>query len=306
MGDNKRDIPFSVWRKIAMATWLPRTDPTILATVDIDAETLLAYIDQVRAATGVHVTPVHLVGRAQAKVFEAMPGLNGRVLFGGFLPSATIDGFFVVSLRTDMGDAAQASGTDLSGTVVRRVNEKPPWVIARELTERSALIRSNQDPQFAMLKSVARLLPPYAIRALMGSIGFITESMQLPIPGVEEARPFGSFLISNVGTFGLDSGFAPVPTFCHVPVTTLVGTVVDKPVARDGQVVVRPMLPVGVMIDHRFVDGYQAATMATIFRSYLADPGASDPVPATPARRARRPSNGRGRSGHVQHTVPAS
>ena len=86
MTETKSVIPFSVWRKIAMATWRPRTDPTISATIDIEAPHLLEYIDQVRRATGQHLTPVDLVGRAAGKVVEALPGLNGRVVFGSFLP----------------------------------------------------------------------------------------------------------------------------------------------------------------------------------------------------------------------------
>ena len=78
-------IPFSVWRKIAMATWRPRKDPIIWATIDIEAARLLEYLRQVREATGQHVTPMDLVGRAAGKVIEALPGLNGRVVFGGFL-----------------------------------------------------------------------------------------------------------------------------------------------------------------------------------------------------------------------------
>ena len=80
-------VPFSVWRKVAMATWRPRKDAVILATMDIEASRLLEYIGQVRDATGQHVTPVDLVGRAAGKVLEALPGLNGRVVFGSFLPS---------------------------------------------------------------------------------------------------------------------------------------------------------------------------------------------------------------------------
>ncbi len=34
-------IPFSMWRKIAMATWRPRKDPMISATMDIEAVRLL-------------------------------------------------------------------------------------------------------------------------------------------------------------------------------------------------------------------------------------------------------------------------
>lgn len=273
-------IPFSVWRKIAMATWRPRKDPIIWATIEIEASRLLDYIGEVRDATGQHVTPVDLVGRAAGKVFEALPGLNGRVVFGVFLPSPTIDCFFVVSLRTDPVAGVEAAGTDLSGTVVRRVDEKPPWVIAKELADRATRIRHDQDPQFKQAKVMVKGLPPLLLRPVLDAIGFVTESLQLPIPFLGlNARPYGSVLVSNVGTYGLDSAAAPWPTFCHVPLGILIGAVSDKVLARDGQCVIRPVLPLTVGVDHRFVDGYQAATMARVFREYLADPAAFDPVP---------------------------
>ena len=124
MTRNTPSIPFSVWRKMAMASWRPRKDPTISATMNIEASEMLRYIDDVKAATGQHVTPMHLVGRAAGKMLEALPGLNGRVVFGSFLPSPTIDCFFVVSLRTDPVTGIQAASTDLSGAVVRRVERK--------------------------------------------------------------------------------------------------------------------------------------------------------------------------------------
>ena len=273
-------VPFSVWRKIAMATWQPRKDPIIWATLDVDAENLTSYIDDVRAATGQHVTPMDLVGRASGKVFEALPGLNGRVVFGNFLPSPTIDAFFVVSLRTDPTTGAAAAATDLSGTVVRRVNEKTPWEIAAEIADKANRIRHNRDPSFKQAKSVAKALPPVMLGPLMDFIGFITEGLQLPLPPLGiQARPYGSALISNVGTYGLDSAAAPWPTFCHVPIGILMGAVTDKVVARGGKPVVRPMLPLTIGLDHRFVDGYQAATMSRVFREYLAEPGSFDPVP---------------------------
>jgi pyruvate dehydrogenase E2 component (dihydrolipoamide acetyltransferase) len=43
------------------------------------------------------------------------------------------------------------------------------------------------------------------------------------------------------------------------------------------------VLPLTIELDHRFVDGYQAAKMARIFREYLDDPAAFDPVPGRSA-----------------------
>lgn len=298
-------MPFSVWRKIAMATWRPRTDPIISATMDVEATGLEAYIEQVRAATGQHVTPMHVVGRAAAKVFQALPGLNGRVVFGSFLPSPTIDCFFVVSLRADPVAGTEASATDLSGAVVRRIDDKPPWTIAKELGDRAARIRHDDDPQFKRAKAIAKTLPPLLLRQVMDGIGFVTESLQLPLPlfGLE-ARPYGSILVSNVGTYGLETASAPVPTFCHVPFVIVVGAVTDKVVAHDGQPVVRPVLPLTMTLDHRFVDGYQAATMARVFREYMEDPGAVDPVPTPIQHRNGRRASTR-TDGKVGATTPA-
>jgi 2-oxoacid dehydrogenase/acyltransferase catalytic subunit len=290
MAESKSPLSFSTWRKIAMATWRPRKDPMIWATADVEASRLLEYIDRVRHATGQHVTPAHLVGRAAGKVFEALPGLNGRVAFGSFLPSPTIDCFFVISLRTDPVTGAEAVGTDLSGAVVRRVNEKAPWIIAKELADRAARIRHDDDPQFKQAKAMVKGLPPLLLRPVLDALGFVTETLQLPLPfmGVD-ARPYGSILVSNLGTYGLDSVSAPVPTFCHVPFSIVTGAVTDKVLARDGQAVIRPVLPLTIGLDHRFIDGYQAATMARVFRQYLGDPGAFDPVPiSTPARTPTR------------------
>ncbi len=289
MSGGTPSIPFSVWRKLAMATWQPRKDPMISATIDIDAGRLLSYIHQVREATGQHITPMHLVGKAAARVLEAIPSLNGRVVFGSFLPSPTIDCFFVVSLRTDPVTGIQAAGTDLSGAVVRRVNEKSPWQIAKELADRAARIRHDDDPQFKQVKAIVKGLPPLVLRPVVEGIGFVTESLQLPLPFLGlEARPYGSVLVSNVGTYGLESASAPWPTFCHVPFGILTGAVTDKVLARDGQCVVRPVLPLTIGLDHRFVDGYQAAIMARIFRAYLANPAAVDPPPTRSTPRERR------------------
>jgi pyruvate dehydrogenase E2 component (dihydrolipoamide acetyltransferase) len=190
---------------------------------------------------------------------------------------------------------------------VRRINEKAPWVIAKELAERAARIRDNDDPQFKRAKAMVKGLPPIVLRPVLDALGFVTETLQLPIPfmGVD-ARPYGSILVSNLGTYGLDSVSAPVPTFCHVPFSIVTGAVTDKVLARDHQAVIRPVLPLTIGLDHRFIDGYQAATMARVFREYLDDPGAFDPVPiATTTRKTtRRPAAARIRSAKPSSPAP--
>jgi pyruvate dehydrogenase E2 component (dihydrolipoamide acetyltransferase) len=287
------DIPFSQWRKIAMATWGARNDGWIMADLDIDARKAIDYIADARAATGAHVTMMHLVGRASALVVDELPVLNGRVVAGRFRPASTIDIFFTVSMRNDVtSDGHDAEATDLSGAVVREVDRKPPWQIAEELDERARRIRSGNDPMFKATKQLTQLMPPMVLRSFVNTTTFLTEQLQLPIPPLGlEARPFGAVLVTNIGTFGLDRAYAPMPSMCKAPINVAVGRVKDMPVAEDGEVVVRPVLPLTAGIDHRFIDGYQAATISRIFRAYLEDPASVDPIPR-PARGAARAAAG--------------
>ena len=68
------------------------------------------------------------------------------------------------------------------------------------------------------------------------------------------AFPFGSVVVTNVGIFGLDEGFAPQTPFARVPLWVLVGAVRELPAVVDGQVVPRPQITISATIDHRFIE----------------------------------------------------
>jgi pyruvate dehydrogenase E2 component (dihydrolipoamide acetyltransferase) len=58
----------------------------------------------------------------------------------------------------------------------------------------------------------------------------------------------------------------------------------DKPVAIDGRVEVRPVLPITATIDHRYADGAQIAKALRAFRAYLARPAQFEPAFANRAQ----------------------
>lgn len=67
----------------------------------------------------------------------------------------------------------------------------------------------------------------------------------------------GTFTISNQG--GIGSGaFTPIVNWPEAAILGL-GRAMQKPVVRDGQVVVRLMVPLALSYDHRLIDGAQAA-----------------------------------------------
>ena len=80
----------------------------------------------------------------------------------------------------------------------------------------------------------------------------------------------GTFTITNVGPLG---GTALIPTINYPEVAILgMGRIQEKPVVRDGEIVIRKMLPLTLAFDHRIADGADAARFVTEMARQLSDP----------------------------------
>jgi len=96
-----------------------------------------------------------------------------------------------------------------------------------------------------------------------------------------EVKTFASAMITSIGMFGIPQGFAPLARFYKMPLLVLVGEIHDKPVAIDGRVEVRPVLPLTATIDHRYADGWHISNLIRPLKAYLNDPASYEPDPTT-------------------------
>jgi pyruvate dehydrogenase E2 component (dihydrolipoamide acetyltransferase) len=80
----------------------------------------------------------------------------------------------------------------------------------------------------------------------------------------------GTFTISNLGMFGVEQFIAVI----NPPQAAIlaVGATLDTPVARDGAVVVRPMLTMTLTVDHRAVDGAEGAAFLRTLKQFVEEP----------------------------------
>ena len=79
----------------------------------------------------------------------------------------------------------------------------------------------------------------------------------------------GTFTISNGGVFGSHFG-TPI---INLPQSAVLGmhAILEKPVARNGQVVIRPINTLGLTYDHRILDGREAVTFLKRIREVVED-----------------------------------
>jgi len=80
----------------------------------------------------------------------------------------------------------------------------------------------------------------------------------------------GTFTISNGGVFGSLFG-TPI---INPPQSAILGMhgVFERPVVRNGQVVIRPMMYIALTYDHRLVDGREAVTFLRTIKAGVEDP----------------------------------
>ena len=80
----------------------------------------------------------------------------------------------------------------------------------------------------------------------------------------------GTFTISNGGVFG---SLMSTPII-NPPQSAVLGLhrIEDRPVARNGQVVIRPMMYIALSYDHRLIDGREAVTALKIIKDAIEDP----------------------------------
>ena len=71
----------------------------------------------------------------------------------------------------------------------------------------------------------------------------------------------GSFTVSNLGSVGVEF-FTPIINYPESAILG-VGRIMEKPVARNGKIEIRKILPLSLTYDHRIVDGAQAARFMT-------------------------------------------
>lgn len=86
-----------------------------------------------------------------------------------------------------------------------------------------------------------------------------------------EAMTGGTFTITNVGVFGVDTG-TPIINPGESAILAL-GSIKDAPWVVDGALAVRKVLQLALSFDHRVIDGQQGSQFLADVGALLADPG---------------------------------
>ena len=271
MGRFKRPTEVSSFRKMAAVSWDPPRDPTIYGDTEVRVDKLLAYLQQIREQTGGRVTVTHALARAFAVLLRRHPGLNACIRRGRIWQREQVDVFIQVAVPPEGGSGLQ--GADLSGAVIRNADTKTTAQISADLRAKAERIRKRDDPMLAATKRNLAWMPPWLMGWMLRLVSYLSHDWGISLKafGIPD-DPFGSVLVTSVGMFGIKNAYAPLFPGAKNLGIVLVGQMSDAPVVEDQKVTIGKILPVTMTLDHRVVDGLQAAVIAREVVSMLEDP----------------------------------
>lgn len=230
----------SSFRRIAIASWRTAADPTVYGTLSLRAEAALAWVraaDVGSEALGLTALLVEGVARA----FARLPEANALLHWNRLLLRPAVDVAVLAPVR-------------LPG--------EPPALKPRLL--------EHLDGQSAL--EILRRMESSAPPAPAADPGVLARAAAR-IRGWVRPEPGATAWVAEVGALPFDTAYLPLPPGAKVPLVLVPGAPQQVPVVDEGTVRPGWVLPVHASFDHRLLDGWHAAQLATTLRAAFEAPG---------------------------------
>jgi pyruvate dehydrogenase E2 component (dihydrolipoamide acetyltransferase) len=259
------------WRVTSAAIYTTPTDSRVYGTLDIDVTDAKRYMQERREA-GVKITMVHLAVAVLARVVAFdVPEMNCFIRRGGVVGRERLDVMVPVAM----------DGEGVTSVIIKDAHARTVTSIAEEISAKARQARGGVETKAAQNKYLLNRIPWPLRRPVFRLLKWITIDMGFEIGALGlSANSFGSFIVSDIGSHGLKTGMTALMPAAKVPAVIVLGKIEDKPVVRNGEIVIRTLLPLTGTFDHRIVDGAQIGKLARGIKRNFRKPAWLDEVPA--------------------------
>ncbi|MCF7808452.1 MAG: 2-oxo acid dehydrogenase subunit E2 [Candidatus Marinimicrobia bacterium] len=254
----------SPWRTVSTAVYGAPTEGKIYGTTEIDVTDAWEMI-KLNRAEGRRITMTHMVTAAIGRSMGwDIPEMNAFVKRGNVVLRDEV----IVTVAVNMH-----GGQEMSSIKIHDAHKKTVFEIAEEIRNRAAKAREGTSNKTMKNKNLLSLLPWPFRRPAFLLIRFLTNTLGLQIKSLGLGHnAFGSIILSNIGSHGLDVGLGALMPGSKLPAVLIMGKEEDKPKVVDGEIVIRKVLSLSGTFDHRIVDGYHGGMLAHHIKRYLEKP----------------------------------
>ncbi len=253
----------SNWRKVASTIYKKPTDSKIYGIVELDVTDLEKYVAQKRKE-GLKTTLTYIIsliiGRA---IREEVPELNTYVKRGKIVQREHVDG--MVSVLLPGGQMGTVKIEDADKQTIQEITD--------EIAKRIRDSRKGDENDTMQSKSLLANVPWPFRKWLFRLYRTITIDWGISIPGLGlDSHSFGSYVVSNIGTVGLDTGFGSLLPSSNVSLVFILGSIIKKPAIVNDEVVPRRIMMLSATLDHRVVDGSHGGKLFRAIKRMVKNP----------------------------------
>lgn len=251
------------WRKVASAIYSRTSDSKILGQAEVDVTDLEAYVAQKRR-NGIKVTITHVLTLAAARALRyEVPELNVYIKRGKIIQRLQVDALVSVLI-----EGSEMSTVKIPNADIVTLDEAVDIMAAQIKDTRSGLENKAMDMK-ARMASV-----PWPFRKWIFSMlkyFTVTHAVSIKRLGLTP-NSFGSFVVSNVGTLGLDLGFPSLMPISNISFVLMLGAVNKRPWVVNDEVVPRKIMWLGSALDHRVCDGSHGGRLFRYLKYIIQNP----------------------------------
>lgn len=243
-----------------------RNDAQNMTEYDCPCEPLDAFIIE-QSDKGVEYTYMHLIIAAMVRVYARFPRLNRFVINGRIFQHNEIQVSFVV--KKDLSPDAPDALVKLNFTGMETLQEVQQKI--DEAIEANNNIEANNGTD-----KIARLItmtPNFLIKLTVGLIKLLDKHGMLP-KAILNLSPFHtSLFITNLKSIKGPSIFHHLYNFGTTGIFMAMGKESEVPVVNaDGKIVVGKRMPVQIVTDERFCDGFYFVSAMKFWERLLKHP----------------------------------
>ncbi|NQU85286.1 MAG: 2-oxo acid dehydrogenase subunit E2 [Mariniphaga sp.] len=251
------------WRKVAATIYKKPSDSKIFGTVEIDVTELEKYISDKRKE-GLKITLTHVIVLIVARALkQEVPELNTYVKRGNIVHRNYVDA--TVSVLLPGGRMGSVKVKDADNLTLKEIVDLMSGEIkkSRKGDENSTMQSKH------LLASIPWPFRNWVFR--LYKMFTIDWGISLPFLGLN-SDSFGSFVISNIGSIGLDMGYPSLLPSSNVAFVMIMGGIYKKPVVVNDEIVVRRIMSLGAALDHRVTDASQGGKLFRFIKYMVKNP----------------------------------
>jgi len=241
-----------------------RNESVVYFDSAVDAENLLSYVETARESVGANLT--HCIVAAVATGLAENPQMNqfvsGRRLYarkGRWVTFSMKRKKLAKKARLHAVKLEMPDGETFA-QLVGRINDKID-------VGRSGK-KLYSDKEYDLLSLLPRPVFSVGLRFLYA----LDHYNLLPPSFVANDPMFCSVFVTNLGSLHMGAGFHHLFEWGNCPLFMMIGEVEERAIVRDGEVVVRKILPIRYSYDERIDDGLTARFGIETVKRVLEDP----------------------------------